>query len=403
MALEMRVTVKNLQKIKISSVELARCIEFLISQEPIKAGMRLKSCVDLGMVLGISHMSVQRAVQILVDKGLLESRNGSGTYVRKIPYAVEEVPPRFAALLDANDLLAPKANKTSAPGHRAPNTAPLRIALWCDVVLLNKASRLMIKGAEDYLRKRGHILDIKNVVTMNAQRTAHLNGDEDGIISLYMPDHYIKRFFADVTVPIVFLHAEYQVPISLASRLLYLDVGETMERAIRLLADSGARSVAVLTADRDENIPLIEDRCRFLSERLKIGTRVHRVSADMDTRSLEKVVAELARPETRPDAIYVADDIMFKYLAPVLRKYDLCPGENVALITLSNQGIGLPDECNWSRLEFNPERLGAMAAETVLNKTNCASYEILSFAHLAAWKPGDTHQLKTSIEGKRRP
>jgi len=58
--------------------------EFIISQN-ISEGARLPSERDLAAILSTSRPTVSQAIRILVVKGLIQSRRGSGTYVTRRP------------------------------------------------------------------------------------------------------------------------------------------------------------------------------------------------------------------------------------------------------------------------------------------------------------------------------
>ncbi|WP_415853443.1 FadR/GntR family transcriptional regulator [Sinomonas sp. G460-2] len=61
-----------------------RIQEFIIA-EGLEAGARLPSERDLAVILSISRPIVSQAVRILVVRGLVESRRGSGMYVTRQP------------------------------------------------------------------------------------------------------------------------------------------------------------------------------------------------------------------------------------------------------------------------------------------------------------------------------
>lgn len=61
--------------------QLAQIIELAIADGRLPAGSRLENEVALGSRLGLSRPTVRRAIQELVDKGLLVRRRGVGTQV----------------------------------------------------------------------------------------------------------------------------------------------------------------------------------------------------------------------------------------------------------------------------------------------------------------------------------
>lgn len=69
----------------VSADEIATQIEQLIVAACLAAGTRLPSERDLVQLTGTSRPTVSQAIRILVVKGLVESRRGSGAYVRRKP------------------------------------------------------------------------------------------------------------------------------------------------------------------------------------------------------------------------------------------------------------------------------------------------------------------------------
>src|SRR5215469_16528471 len=63
--------------------QVAATLERAITQGQYQPGQRLASERDLAEELGVSRPTVRRAVIALEMRGLLESRQGSGIYVRR--------------------------------------------------------------------------------------------------------------------------------------------------------------------------------------------------------------------------------------------------------------------------------------------------------------------------------
>src|SRR6267154_4641659 len=73
--------------------QVAAAIELAIAEGRYQPGQRLTSERDLAEEFGVSRPTVRRAVIALEMRGLLESRQGSGVYVRRTS-AVAPAPPR---------------------------------------------------------------------------------------------------------------------------------------------------------------------------------------------------------------------------------------------------------------------------------------------------------------------
>lgn len=65
--------------------EIAARVQRLILAQELTDGSRLPSERDLAVLLSTSRATVSQAIRILVVKGLVESRRGSGAYVRMRP------------------------------------------------------------------------------------------------------------------------------------------------------------------------------------------------------------------------------------------------------------------------------------------------------------------------------
>ncbi len=62
-------------------VQLSRILQEAVRRGILRPGGRIPSESELGRIFGLSRMTVRRAVSLLVDAGLLDARQGSGTYV----------------------------------------------------------------------------------------------------------------------------------------------------------------------------------------------------------------------------------------------------------------------------------------------------------------------------------
>jgi GntR family transcriptional regulator, transcriptional repressor for pyruvate dehydrogenase complex len=71
----------------VAAQEIAGQIEQLIASAGLPEGVRLPSERDLALITGASRPTVSQAIRILIVKGLVESRRGSGAYVRRKPEA----------------------------------------------------------------------------------------------------------------------------------------------------------------------------------------------------------------------------------------------------------------------------------------------------------------------------
>jgi len=91
------------------SEEIVEQIRGLISKGDLKPGDRVPSERDMASLLGVSRPSVREAIMVLEAMGLLESRQGGGTFVRSLTESslsdpltlmVENDPSLLAALVE---------------------------------------------------------------------------------------------------------------------------------------------------------------------------------------------------------------------------------------------------------------------------------------------------------------
>jgi GntR family transcriptional regulator, transcriptional repressor for pyruvate dehydrogenase complex len=81
---------KTFKATKISGEVANHCTELIVQQQ-LQAGDKLPSERELCEQFGISRTVLREAVKMLEEKGLLDSKQGSGTYVRSVsPQAISD-------------------------------------------------------------------------------------------------------------------------------------------------------------------------------------------------------------------------------------------------------------------------------------------------------------------------
>ena len=103
--------------------QVARRLEEAIESGEVGAGTRLENEIDLARHLGLSRPTVRRALEYLVDKGLLVRKRGAGTRV------VESMVKRAVELTSLYDDLARTGQRpTTSVLHNAEEPAPEEVA-----------------------------------------------------------------------------------------------------------------------------------------------------------------------------------------------------------------------------------------------------------------------------------
>jgi DNA-binding LacI/PurR family transcriptional regulator len=100
-----------------------------------------------------------------------------------------------------------------------------------------------------------------------------------------------------------------------------------------------------------------------------------------------------------PEAVYISDDHFLQPAARELASRGLTPGRDLAVITLANRGIPLPNGTNWSRIEFDPMLVGQMTVDSLLQAIRTAGHTLISFSHNPTWWPGETHTNPSARSG----
>lgn len=103
--------------------EMTDYLETMIAGGVFRPGERLMPLRELGNRFGVSPSTVRRGIEYLCEKGLLEMRHGSGTYVvekRSVPENGERSVAVFIISDDlARQLLRPRAAGRAAGGGAA--------------------------------------------------------------------------------------------------------------------------------------------------------------------------------------------------------------------------------------------------------------------------------------------
>ena len=369
---------------------LAAAIEYQLSQPPAHAGMRLKTVRELARMVGVSHEWMNKSLGGLVERGILVRKHGSGVYVRKVPPADgRTLDPKWEKKLQnifANDPVVTRKRPE-------PTTACFNLDLWWDDIPLGVSGRLLQNGIRDQIRELGHRLR-SHVLRGNGRdsllKEKSVMKSDGHIVWSPVADDFEQRVESAGQLKAYLWCSNVVTPLQ---PIVEIDMAEALTRAVRLLADEGYERIALLdhAENADRHQPLYES-C------LQQAGRVYRAAEFCDPHAAGDVAA-VRRLFTRPDApqaVYVADDVVLRHALPVMRDLGFEPGRNLGLITSSNRGSMLPGGLKWSRMEFDLYAVGRLAAQSLLREIESAGDELLSFAHRAAWKPGNTHRLTAS-------
>ncbi len=358
----------------------------LLSRPPSRSGLRLKSERELARIFNVNPRSTNYALSLLEKDGIIERRQGSGSFVRKIPFLAPALP-------DEPVKIDPFI--TSVEGNWLQESEkPMRhfeIALW-GVCSDGWADAELRRGIIERLKRDGHGVTSFAPNTMRRQlEECGLQFDASLVFTQAIDEFQTLGFPA--SHPLLYIADGNQS--SVVSPIARYDFFEMFDRGAQLFRQNGIRRVA--------GIGLSDYARRVDAVNFEWACRVHQLEClqTFDCRQETEAVREAAdrifpagRPELWPEGLFVSDNIIMHLVWPFLYRNGLRPGENVAVITHSNQGDTLPPPYDWSRLEFQPYRFGRHCAETLLRPMLFAGEDIELLAMSAHWIAGETLTLK---------
>lgn len=372
--------------------ELGAELELLLTQPPSKAGMRLCSERELASLLHIDRTRIQKAFDILVERGILVRRHGSGTYVRKVPKAQTEVECSLAIVPERLFAAKKSFRRQIQQAHRKLQFAVIPNQTW-----ESASNRATFEGIEDRVLREGHHLKILSPRGKKEGRAKELidamrENPSDGYILWTSNASLLQEAFPDDLPPAVFIGAGERSTDLDYSPVARVDLEDGILRSLGILAREGFRRIAFIglesvERDQDGDRAIYDDGMR----RLGLDYRAS-VFCPLNLTQCRAAMRALFSGDERPDAVYMADDVVLQYVLPAWKKLGLVPGQNLGVITLSTRSSELPGEFEWSRMEFNPFQLGRMAVDSLLREIETAGEELCSFEHLGQWREGKTHQ-----------
>jgi DNA-binding LacI/PurR family transcriptional regulator len=377
---------------------LAVAIEQALARPPCRAGMRLRSEEDLASALKTGRRQVRDSLLHLEQKGVLVRRRGSGTYLRRVPEAMDSLPVQPLSI-SLEQLLAPDGSRPDKIGRlqASPDQKELHLALWSDLQFSTSINRLIFSGMVRRADQLGHRLTLHSLLNHNLDSLAP---DEirklverhrsDGCL---MISRWAERFInaTGTVAPRTIFFATGTEPVRYEPTVM-LDTSGAIYRAVDILAGNGFTRIALVgLGDIEGHNGAIETQtyqstvaAHGLDYRAAVGEGLR-------LRPVVEAICNLFNSSRRPDALYVADDHLLDAVEQALSMLQLVPGRDVGLITLSNIGHALPPGPDWSRLEFNPAGFGERLIDELLRWIQVGGSSPASLSVGASWKPGTTH------------
>lgn len=359
-----------------------------LSESPSEVGRRLQSEEMLAKSLGVGVRQVRKSLNELVDEGVLVRRRGSGTYVRRVPSA-EGLP--------EGESVPPEVLFVGSGGHSAVNGRPaaLRLGLWSDLVFMQHPNQEILAGMAYEAEQLGHSLAVHSVVQRRDQPMAKdelaarlERVSEDGCIVNARWADLFEAAETDNRSPVIYYNSSSRdvrhVP------LMMFNTDEGVDRAMQILAEQGCKRIALLArapAKKREEAAY-EVACRKLRQDYRGSEFLDFFSPSV----MQQVGRKVLEGSEKPDGIYVADDHLVPGFVQTLNELGLKVGRDLAVITLSNAGVPLPEGHDWSRLEFDPHQLGRTLVNCLVQTVRNSNQTVPTQAICAEWRPGQTHR-----------
>jgi DNA-binding LacI/PurR family transcriptional regulator len=380
-----------------NSDKINRILNIVFSQPPSAVGMRLSSERKLAKLFEEPQTNIHKILDEFVTKGILVRRHGSGTFIHKVStlkrYQNDELYEEAKSL--AFEILCVN------PSGRKMAKRHLKLSLWSDFVDTTNTNNLIAESICKRAEELGHSivmrslvkkistpLDIEDVVE-EIKKTPH-----DGYIVVA---RWGKLFQLALSMALQSEHPPicYLMPCSYyieCEPYITLDTNDVIRRTVRLFAAEGYSCIGMLQL-REQNFLLAKENVHvFKSEMDLFGLQAvtHDLPlADCNIEDVRSAVDHFL--EHKVEALYVADDHIVQLLSQVFDEKSMVPGRDIAVITIANKGVTLPESFEWSRFEFDLDSFGKTIVDSLLTVISTAGENMLSFSHKAIWRPGKTH------------
>jgi DNA-binding LacI/PurR family transcriptional regulator/DNA-binding transcriptional regulator YhcF (GntR family) len=383
--------------------EIINLFEYYLSRPPCKSGIRLRSEPDLGRLFNESRQKIRRALDVLVERGFLTRRHGSGTFVRKVVPEAEAPSPEFVRkhtiLLPEQLFIESKQGTRLKPVRKKQQ---LHIGLSGDPALLTSTNRSIFQAAKKRVEELGHKAVVYSQLTydtLNLKGTKELAEELrktkcDGyLIESWWGDSIKSAFkvvFEQENIPLI----TYFWPGSIRIKhepLVKLDTDEALARGIRILAENGYKKITAIIQNYTRH-PADSELLVYLNTLQEYALDYQNAVLVKGLQGTDVVDAlDKAFANNLPEAIYIANDHYITAVCKWLENRGIRPKHDIGIITNSNKGCKLPNTHNWSRLEFDPRQVGYLAVDNIVKAIESPDERMCSFSLQAAWIPGDTH------------
>ena len=389
--------------------DLINSLEYELAQPPAKAGVRLVGEHFLAGLYGINRRKARRVLDVMVERGYLVRRHGSGTYLRKIPVIVDL--PENHIVIKGSIFSQDESQNKVVRLQPEPGQQQLTLGLWSDLDCGRVMQQSLLGGIEHRVAALGHTLEKHSSVH---EIGVPLSSDElevqlrnsvcDGyMIITQWAEQFLEaanRVWPNHNPPIVYIW-----PGSVRSSLepmIQTDTQDAVERGVSHLIDGGFTKIG-----------LTDTAVQLSNKNHDIGYQVTMACAGLPC--FPSLRLDAANP-TNPNNIKAIDQwldqnpaidsvcVMSENLLELLEKQFQLRGKkighDIGVVTISNRNSTLPKGTQWSCMEFEPSVVGSMAVNSLVSTIVTAGHALHSFSHQAHWQPGQTHLRQQIITSK---
>lgn len=378
-------------------------LNYSLSRSPSTAGKRLRSERELSSIFNVGEAQVRKVLSKLVDNGVLIRKRGSGTYVRRVSDLHPDnhkLPPAYTE--KAGYIFADSKLKFS---NGTESSSPqLHIGLWGDIGYGAMIDQYIIGAISKSVNAAGHRFTLHNTVKdfqtgeripAEQLRQQIENNPCDGYLVVDTIADSFQKAIGNAKIPTVyFLGGSVDIDYE---PIVMFDTFEAIERAVRVFHKQGYDRIGIIACKREWDNPYpngIEDVIYDnVMSRLGLSYRACEFSESGVGQAMQATRKLFNRPDP-PKAIYVTDDNILVGVSEAFALQGIVPGRDVAVITLSNKNFPLPPGRNWSRMEFDRERLAKVIVDNLLYQLQTTTSKANTITIHASWVPADTHLIK---------
>jgi len=372
---------------------------------PSRAGVSIKSEPALARMVGLKRPSVRKVIDRLVEEGILVRRNGSGTYVRKVPAKVDAPLSGGGAFFSESLFNFFEDRQQCREALNADKV--IRIGAVIDFMAPSPSEvyHRIFNGLSARANEIGAVVEVNPFTKLRNRKDVKsairkASDGYDGLIVSSSDDLLLEILSEQENRPVVYLdfaNRDWNLRTDLVPMVSF-DLRHAMIDALKRLYSFGHRKIAVVgfsygalrVANKEEDEILYD----HVMGRLGLTFRSS-IFLDVDDAKNEKLIKKTFQGSNACTAVYFCDDVALMRAYPILLRQGLIPGENLAVITHSNKGIPLPSGPDWSRMEFDPLQVATLVLDVIVAEMKSDLPDIISLAHKPTWINGGTHHFKT--------